>query len=76
MLLRLFNYVVNKQVDVVVVTYRDRLVRFGFDYLEYFFRQFGVKIEAIYGEEPKDTYQELIEDLLAIVSYLLVNYIV
>ena len=67
-LLKLFNYVVNKQVDVVVVTYKDRLTRFGFEYLEYFFKQFGVRIEVIYGEELKDAYQELVEDLLAIVT--------
>jgi len=33
-----------RQVDVVVITYRDRLTRFGFDYLEYFFNQYGVRI--------------------------------
>jgi len=31
---KLFNYVVNKQVDVVVITYKDRLTRFGFEYLD------------------------------------------
>jgi len=67
-LLKLFNYVVNKQVDIVVVTYKDRLTRFGFEYLEYFLKQFGVKIEVVYGEEPKDAYQELVEDLLAIIT--------
>ena len=67
-LLKLFNYVVNKQVDIVVITYRDRLTRFGFEYLEYFFRQYGVKIEVVYSEEPKDACQELIEDLITIVT--------
>ena len=67
-LLKLFNYVVNRQVDVVVVTYKDRLTRFGFEYLEYFFRHYGVRIEVVYGEEPKDAYQELVEDLIAIVT--------
>jgi len=65
---KLFNYMVNKQVDVVVITYRDRLTRFGFEYLEYFFRQYGIRIEVIYGEEQKGAYQELVEDLLAIVT--------
>jgi predicted site-specific integrase-resolvase len=55
-------------VDVVVVTYRDRLSRFGFEYLEYFFNQHGIKIEVIFGEEPRDTYQELVEDLIEIVT--------
>ena len=67
-LLKLFDYVVNRQVDIVVVTYKDRLTRFGFEYLEYFFKQFGVRIEVVYGEEPKDTYQELVEDLITIVT--------
>jgi len=65
---KLFNCVVNRQVDVVVITYKDRLTRFGFEYLEYFFRQYGVKTEVVYGEEPKEAYQELVEDLLAIVT--------
>ena len=38
-LMKLLNYVVNKQIDVVVVTYKDRLTRFGFEYLEYFFKR-------------------------------------
>jgi len=50
---KLFNYVVNKQVDVVVITYKDRLTRFGFEYLEHFFRQYGVRIEVVYEEEQK-----------------------
>jgi excisionase family DNA binding protein len=67
-LLRLLDYVVNRQVDVVVVTYKDRLTRFGLEYLEYFFRQYGVRVEAALGEEPKDSHQELVEDLVEIVN--------
>ncbi len=67
-LLELFDYVVNRQVDVIVVTYRDRLTRFGFEYLEYFFKQHGARIEVVFGEEPKDAYQELVEDLIEIVT--------
>ena len=64
-LLKLFNYIINRQVDAVIITYKDRLTRFKF---EYFFKQYGVRIEVAYGEEPKDTYQELVEDLIAIVA--------
>jgi len=67
-LLKLFNQVVNRQVDVVVVTYRDRLTRFGFEYLEYFFKQYGVRVEIAFGEEPKDAYQELVKDLIELVT--------
>jgi len=67
-LLKLFDYVTNRQVDVVVVTYKDRLTRFGLEYLEYFFRQYGVRVEAALGEEPKDSRQELLEDLIEVVN--------
>jgi excisionase family DNA binding protein len=67
-LLKLFDYVVNRQVDVVVVTYSDRLTRFGFEYLEYFFKQYGVRVEVAFGEEPKGVYRELVEDLIEIVT--------
>jgi len=69
-LLKLLDYVVNRQVDVIVVAYRDRLTRFGLKYLEYFFRQYGVRVEAALGEEPKETRQELVEDLVEVVSSL------
>ncbi len=55
-LMKLFNYVVNKQEDFIVITCKYRLARFGFEYLEYFFKQYGVRIEVVYGEEPKDAY--------------------
>jgi len=69
-LLKLLDYVTNRQVDVVVVAYRDRLTRFGLEYLEFFFRQYGVRVEAALGEEPKDSHQELIDDLMEIVNSL------
>jgi excisionase family DNA binding protein len=69
-LMRLLEYVTNRQVDVVVVTYKDRLARFGLEYLEYFFRQYGVRVEAVLGEEPKDARQELVEDLVEVVNSL------
>ena len=63
---KLFEYV--GKVDVVVVSYKDRLTRFGFMYLGEFFNSHGVRIEVVFGEEPKDLQQELIEDLIAIVT--------
>jgi excisionase family DNA binding protein len=69
-LLRLLDYVVNRQADVVVVTYRDRLARFGLEYLEYFFRQYGVRVEAVLGDEPRESRQELVDDLMEVVNSL------
>ena len=66
-LLRLFKLVEGRSVDIVLITYKDRLTRFGFEYLEEFFSTMGVKIEVVFGEEPKDT-QELVEDLISIIT--------
>jgi len=38
-----------RQIDVVVVTYKDRLTRFGFEYLEYFFRLYGARVKVAWG---------------------------
>jgi len=67
-LLKLFELVADRKVDVVVITYKDRLTRFCFEYLEFFFEKFGAKIEIVFGGEPKDAYQELVKDLIAIVT--------
>jgi len=56
------------EVGVVIIGYKDRLTRFGFKYLERYFSSHGVRIEVVNGEEPKDAYQELVEDLIALVS--------
>jgi len=67
-LMKLFDYVTSRKVDVVVITYKDRLTRFGFEYLEFFFKQYNVRIDAVLGEEPKDAYQEFVEDLMSIIT--------
>jgi len=67
-LLRLFKLVEGRSVDVVLITYKDRLTRFGFEYLEEFFSTMGVRIEVVFGKEPKDATQELVEDLISIIT--------
>ncbi len=54
--------------DVLVVAYKDRLTRFGFKYLEELFKAYGVKIIVVFQEQPRDFYQELVEDLIEIVN--------
>lgn len=65
---KLFDIVEKKEIGVVIVGSKDRLTRFGFRYLERYFMSHGVRIEVVNGEESKDTYQELVEDLIALVS--------
>jgi len=67
-LAKLFELVAQRQIEAVFVTYRDRLTRFGFKYLEAFFSSYGCRIETINAEELKEPQQELVEDLIAIVT--------
>jgi len=65
-LMKLFSMVENKQMDVVVVEFRDRLTRFGFDYLQRYFGSHDVRIEVI-EETEKNYFEELIEDFVSII---------
>ena len=63
---KLLRMVANGRVDVVLITYRDRLTRFGYKYLKFFFEKHGVKIEEVLHEE-KEPLEELVEDFLTII---------
>ncbi|MFA4645819.1 IS607 family transposase [Pyrococcus kukulkanii] len=64
---KLLKMVANREVSKVIITYPDRLTRFGFETLKTLFQAFGTEIVVINGEkEPKE---ELIEDLITIISH-------
>lgn len=65
---QLFKLVESGEVTKVIITYRDRLTRFGFKYLEQYFNSHGVEIEVIFDDEEKTSEKELVEDLLAVVT--------
>ena len=54
--------------DILLVAYKDRLTRFGFKFLEELFKAYGVKVIVAFQESPKGFYQELVEDLIEIVT--------
>jgi len=65
---KLIEMAKKRRIDAVVAAYKDRLTRFGFTYLKELFEAYGVKVIVAFHEEPKDYYQELVEDLIAIVT--------
>ena len=64
---RLIEMINKKQVDIIVVLYKDRLLRFGFELVEYFAKLNNVKIEVI-DKIDKNQDQELVEDLVQIIT--------
>lgn len=63
----LIRMVVNKEVDTVYVIYKDRLVRFGFELLEFLFNEFGVSIEVV-NQHFESAQEELVTDLIQIIT--------
>ncbi|PSN81980.1 IS607 family transposase [Candidatus Marsarchaeota G2 archaeon OSP_D] len=67
--LRLLDRVLHNEVDKVVVLYEDRLTRFGFDTLKKVFEAHGTTIEVLNQTDAKPPQQELVEDLITIISH-------
>jgi putative resolvase len=66
--LKLLEMVAEREVSKVIVAYKDRLTRFGFETLRKLFQAFGTELEVINSEE-KTPQEELVEDLITIVSH-------
>ena len=64
---RLIEMINKKQVDIIVVLYKDRLLRFGFELIENLCDKYGTTIEIIDNTEKTEE-QELVEDLIQIVT--------
>ncbi|TEB05702.1 hypothetical protein Psch_02743 [Pelotomaculum schinkii] len=56
------------EIDVIVIEYKDRLARFGYKYLEQYYRSCGVEIDIMEFDEEKSPQEELVEDMIAIVT--------
>lgn len=65
---KLLRLIEDQAVDVVLVEYPDRLVRFGFSYLEQAFRWKGVRLEVLDPPKQQEPTEELVQDLLTMVS--------
>jgi predicted site-specific integrase-resolvase len=55
------------EVEKIVVFYKDRLLRFGYELLEQIANLYGTSIEII-DNTPKEEQQELFEDLVQIIT--------
>lgn len=63
----LLKLVMNNEVSKIVVMYKDRLVRFGFELIETVCSYYNVEIEVIDSTE-KTEQEELVEDLVQIIT--------
>ena len=66
-LLKLIEKINRKEVDLIVVLHKDRLLRFGFELVEHFANLNNVKIEVL-DKLDKTQDEELVEDLVQITT--------
>ena len=64
---QLIDLITNSEVEKIVVLYKDRLLRFGFEIIENLCNKYETKIEIIDNTEKTEE-QELVEDLIQIVT--------
>ena len=66
---KLLDMISNHEVRNVYITYKDRLTRFGFNYLETMFNACGTSIIVLQDESNKKTvHDEFVEDMISIIS--------
>jgi len=59
--------ITNSEVEKIIILYKDRLLRFGFEIIENLCNKYGTTIEIIDNTEKTEE-QELVEDLIQIVT--------
>ena len=65
---KLLTLIGEQAVDVVLIEYPDRLVRFGFGYLQEAFDWKNVRLEVLEPPKHQEPTEELIQDMLTIVT--------
>ena len=64
---QLISMIINSEIKKIVILYKDRLLRFGYELLENLCSKFNVVIEIIDNSEKTEE-QELVEDLVQIIT--------
>lgn len=68
-----FNTMINEcldgKIDKIYITYKDRLTRFGFGYIEKILNKVGTKIIVINATKEEDFQQELTQDLVSVIHH-------
>lgn len=63
---QLLNQVMNGEIDTIYITYKDRFIRFGYDWFESLCHQFDTKI-IVLNDQTTSPQEELVEDLISII---------
>lgn len=65
---RLFDMIIAGEVETVYITHKDRLTRFGYEYLERFFKAFNAEIVVTEDKPDQSVQEELVEDMMSLLA--------
>lgn len=67
-LTRLIEMAKNHEIKRIFITNKDRLTRFGYEYLEELFSMADVKLIALQEKEDKDLQEEIVDDMMSLLA--------
>ncbi|WP_369524183.1 IS607 family transposase [Ileibacterium valens] len=65
---RMLDLIEQDQVKTVFITHKDRLTRFGFEFIERLCKEHGTDIVILESREDKNAQEELAEDLMSLIA--------
>lgn len=66
---QLINLVIDRKVNKIFISYKDRLTRFGYSYFQYIFKLFGTQIQVVNLTKQQDFQSQLAQDLISIIHH-------
>ncbi len=63
----LLNKIQEKRISKIIISYKDRFVRFGYDWFDNFIKRFGCELEVVNNEVTSPN-EEIIQDLISIIA--------
>lgn len=70
---KLLDLIINKEIDTIYISFKDRLSRLSFSTISQIFKKFGTKIVSISSinntNEEDDDYNDLFDDLTSLMHY-------
>jgi len=67
-LIELLELICSNEIERIVINYKDRLIRYGYELIEEVCKHHNVSIEIINHTEDKTYEQELVEDMISIIT--------
>jgi predicted site-specific integrase-resolvase len=69
----ILEQLIKGNIKKVVVAYKDRFTRFGFDYFQWMFQQYGAVLESL-DQEDLDSREDLLSDLMEVITVFTARY--